>query len=111
MKTKTKDKKVIFRRSKEWKTFRQELKKKQKTDPITGSPLTKMCNCHHLDENPKNYTDITDESKFICLNSMTHTCVHWLWGDAQHRNNWRTRLKRLIELLELMDEINGEYKK
>ena len=45
MKTNTKkkptDPKVQFRRSKEWKTFREKLRKKQKKDPITGSPLTK----------------------------------------------------------------------
>ena len=38
MKTNTKkpiDPKVQFRRSKEWKTFREKLRKKQKKDPIT----------------------------------------------------------------------------
>lgn len=39
--TKNKDPKVVFRRSKQWKDFRTKLKKKQKVDPITGSPLTK----------------------------------------------------------------------
>ncbi len=100
------DSKVTFRRSKAWKTFREKLRKKQKTDPITGSPLQKNCNCHHGDENPAHYEDISDDSKFICLNSMTHTCVHFLWGDAQRRNDWRTRLQRLKEICEWMDEIN-----
>lgn len=35
------DPKVTFRRTKEWQTFRTTIKKKQKKDPVTGSPLTK----------------------------------------------------------------------
>lgn len=102
------DPKVIFRRSKAWKTFREKLRKKQKKDPVTGSPLTKTCTCHHLDENPKNYDNIEDESKFICLNNMTHSVLHFCWGDAQKRNDWKERIKKLTELCELMDEINNE---
>ena len=100
------DPKTQFRRSKEWRTFRLKLKKKQKKDPVTGSNLVKLCNCHHLDENPQNYTDISDESHFICLNPQTHVVIHYLWGDSQHRNNWKERLERLKELCELMDSIN-----
>lgn len=100
------DPKVMFRRSKAWKTFREKLKKNQKKDPVTGSPLQKNCNCHHLCEDPSKYDDISDDSKFICLNSMSHQCIHFLWGDAQRRNDWRTRLQRLKEICELMDEYN-----
>ena len=60
-KKKTTDPKVIFRRSKEWHTFREKKRKEQKTDPITGSPLTKQFNLHHLDLDPKHYTDIEKE--------------------------------------------------
>lgn len=105
------DPKTIFRRSKVWKTFREKLRKMQKKDPVTGSPLMKNCNCHHLCEDPTKYTDISDDSKFICLNSMTHTCVHFLWGDAQKQNDWKTRLQRLKEICELMDEINNDFSK
>lgn len=114
MKTNTKkkptDPKVQFRRSKEWKTFREKLRKKQKKDPVTDSPLTKGFNLHHLDEDPKNYTDISDDSHFVGLNSMSHSVLHFLWGDAQHRNNWKERIERLKELCELMDELNGVNK-
>lgn len=101
------DPKVVFRRSKAWKTFRDRIKKMQTYDPVTGSRLTKTCNCHHLNEDPSKYDDISDDSKFICLNAMTHTVVHYLWGDAQKRNDWKTRIERLTEICELMDEING----
>lgn len=106
-KTKTIDPKVQFRRSKEWKTFRNKIKKKQKIDPITGSPLTKTCNCHHLNLNPKHYTDIEKEENFVCLNSTTHAVIHWFYGDSKNRKDWKTRIKRVIEFLELMDNINN----
>lgn len=106
---KTADPKVVFRRSKQWQTFRQKIRKSQKTDFITGSALTKNYNLHHLDENPANYTDISDETHFIGLNSTSHTVIHFVWGDGRVRHNWRKRLERLKELCELMDEINGEY--
>lgn len=106
-KTKTVDPKVQFRHSKEWKTFRTKLKKKQKTDPITGSPLAKTCNCHHLDLNPKHYTNIEKEENFVCLNNTTHEVLHWFFGDGRVRKDWRTRIKRVIEFLELMESINN----
>ena len=106
-KTTKADHKVVFRRSKQWTTFRQKIKKSQKTDPVTGSVLAKGFNLHHLDENPEHYTDISDESHFIGLNSTTHTVLHFLWGDGARRYDWKTRLERLKELCELMDEINN----
>lgn len=52
-KKKTTDPKVQFRRSKEWKTFREKIKKSQKTDPITDSPLTKRIQFTSLGFRPK----------------------------------------------------------
>lgn len=52
-KKKTTDPKVIFRRSKEWKNFRDKIKKNQKTDPITGSPLTKRLQSPSFGFRPK----------------------------------------------------------
>lgn len=52
-KKKTTDPKVVFRRSKEWKTFRDKIKKSQKTDPITGSPLTRRVQFTSLGFRPK----------------------------------------------------------
>lgn len=52
-KKKTIDPKVQFRRSKEWHTFREKIKKSQKTDPITGSPLTKRIQSPSLGFRPK----------------------------------------------------------
>ncbi len=100
------DSKAQFRRSKEWTTFRQRMKKKQKYDYVTGSPLAKGFNLHHLREDPKLYSDISDDSMFVCLNNMSHSCLHFLWGDETRRYDWKQRLQRLRELCELMDELN-----
>lgn len=100
------DPKVLFRRSKEWATFRQRMKKKQKYDYVTGSPLAKGFNLHHLCEDPKQYSDISDEARFVCLNSTSHVVIHYLWGDGKRRYNWKERLQKLKELCEAMDEFN-----
>lgn len=52
-KKKKTDPKVQFRRSKEWKSFREKIRKKQKTDPITGSPLTKRFQSTSFEFRPK----------------------------------------------------------
>ncbi len=101
------DPKVIFRKSKQWKDFRIKLKKKQKVDPITGSPLSKGCNCHHRDFDPNKYTDITVENHFVCLNNMSHEVLHFVYGSSQNRKNWKKILENLRIQCELMDEING----
>lgn len=110
-KKKTTDPKVVFRRSKEWHTFREKKRKEQKTDPITGSQLTKTCNCHHLDLDPKHYTEIEKEENFICLNSTTHSVIHWFFGDGKTRKDWRKRIKKVVEILELMEELNEVHKR
>lgn len=101
-----KDSKVIFRRSKEWSTFRNKIKKKQKIDPVTGNPLVKGFNLHHRDFNPANYEDISDENKFVGLNQQTHECLHFVYGSGEHRKDWKAILKRLAEQCEIMDLYN-----
>lgn len=105
-KNKTTDPKVTFRRSKEWKSFRNKIKKSQKNDPITGSPLTKGFNLHHLDLDPKHYTDISKEENFIGLNSQTHEVLHWFFGDGKNKRDWKKRIEKITEILELMEELN-----
>lgn len=110
-KKKTTDPKVVFRRSKEWHTFREKKRKEQKTDPITGSPLTKQFNLHHLDLDPKHYTDIEKEENFIGLNSTSHEVIHYFFGDGKTRKDWQTRIKKVVEILELMEELNEVHKR
>lgn len=97
--------KSIFRRSKKWKTFRDSLKVGQRKDPVTGSPLTKMANCHHMDLNPKHYDDVSNPEHFIMLNGKTHDTVHFLYSNDYDK--MMDKLERLKELLVKMWNINN----
>ena len=105
-KKETQSLKTKFRRSAKWKALREKVKKVQKTDPITGKPLSKTFNLHHLDVDPEHYENIDNEENFIGLNSTSHSVVHYCWGDAGKRKNWRPMVLALIKILKLMDKIN-----
>ena len=96
-----------FRATKKWKEFRKELKEKQKVDPITNRPLTKMCNLHHRDLNDKNYTNISNKDNFVCYNQMTHKVVHYLYNVCK-REGLETTLLNLKRELEVMLVINDK---
>lgn len=100
------DPKAQFRRTKEWKDFRAKIKKNQKKDPITDKPLTKNYNLHHLDLDSNHYTDISNETHFIGLNNQTHDVVHFFFGDGRVKKDWRKRVEKLVEILEIMEELN-----
>lgn len=78
MTTKNSDIKNKVRKSKEWKEFRENLIKEQKTDPITGKKLTKGCNCHHRDLHIENY-DKFDIERQVMLNRQSHSLLHMVY--------------------------------
>jgi hypothetical protein len=47
-----------FRRSAKWKKFRAAMKLKQKVCGVTGKPLSKTANLHHLCLKPDEYENI-----------------------------------------------------
>ena len=96
--------KTRFRCTAKWKKFRQYLKKKQKTDPITGSPLSPTCSIHHLDMREENYEDLSDETHFAALNAQSHETIHFLW---QAHGGWRRAVLSIIQILKSMERING----
>lgn len=98
-------KKSKFRRSNKWKNFRRELKRKQVFDPVTGSRLSTTAVCHHLDLNPENYEKVSEDRQ-VMLNSQTHDCLHYLYGDGNRRYDWRKRILALIRLCKQMDHFN-----
>lgn len=102
------DWKKKFRYSKEWRDFRLKMKEKYKVDYITHSKLTKLFNLHHMKmtDKPEEYKELSDESHFACLNYTSHSLLHYMWG--KNGKNWRDKLKRLEELLEKMEELNGK---
>lgn len=93
-----------FRSCKAWKTLRHNKNVEQKgLDPITLGKLSKTCNLHHLDLNEEHYTDISDQSKFILLNKLTHDTVHFLY---KYYVKDESVIDRLVAILEKMKEIN-----
>ena len=97
--------KAKFRRTNKWLNFRKYLKKKQKVDPVTGSPLNTKCNCHHLDLSIDHY-EMIGEDRQIMLNAQTHDVLHYFYGDERRRHDWRKRILIMIRLLKLMDKFN-----
>lgn len=101
----TQDMKTKFRRTQAWKKLRDKIRKEQKLDPVTLKPLSTSYNLHHLNVDPLKYTDISQPDHFLGLNSSTHDVVHFLWGDASKRKDWRSMVIRLIKILRLMDKL------
>ena len=101
------DWKKKFRYGKEWREFRQKLIKKQKVDPITGTKLSKLANCHHMDLNEEHYKDLSDEDNFVMLNKLSHDMVHFMFLKSKPKE-WRKRIAGLIKILEKMEELNGK---
>lgn len=93
--------KNVVRQSHEWKELREEVKKSQRTDPLTNSRLTKDFNCHHMDMNPDHYSDL-NRDKFVGLNKLSHTVIHFF----AEMKDWRKGVAALTELLERMEELS-----
>lgn len=97
------EKKAKLRATKEWKAFRIKIAEKQnKKDVITGKPLRKGYNVHHLDMSAENY-DKLDEENFIALNKQTHDALHFLF---RYYQNDRGILDKLKTFLDRMVELN-----
>ena len=100
---KNSEKKSKFRQTKEWKEFRQKIAEKQdKKDIITGKPLRKCYNCHHLDMSAENYDKLIEEN-FIAVNKQTHETLHFLFRYYQKDP---AILDRLKTILDRMNELN-----
>lgn len=95
-----------FRRSNRWNNFRKELKREQKTDPVTGSRLTTTATCHHKSLKPEEY-ELLSRDRQVMLNSLTHKVLHFIYGDTDRRYDWRKRILALIRLCKEMDRFNG----
>lgn len=54
---------------------------------------------------PDKYEDLTDEDNFVFLSLTSHQTIHWLWGNGN--NDWRGRIKKIVEILERMEKANG----
>ena len=100
---KASEKKAKLRATKEWKTFRTKVSEKQgKKDFITGKPLRKGYNCHHLDMSAENYDKLVEEN-FIAVNKQTHDALHFLF---RYYKNDKDILEKFKEVLDKMVELN-----
>lgn len=100
----TQKKKAKFRTSKLWKSFKHAISVKQKgLDFITRAKLKKYSALHHIDLNPTNYTDLSNENNFVYLNNECHKLVHYLY--TYYRKD-KEVIDRLKSVLDLMVEVN-----
>ena len=100
--------KTKVRRSPEWAELRKaKFDEQDGIDPITLRPLTYGYNCHHMQcENWKKYDDL-DPEKFVCLNSKSHSTIHFIWDIVKREGDFAV-LDRIKEILEKMKELNKD---
>ena len=101
------DKKKV-RSTKEWREFRELIRTAQKKDPITLSRLTKSFHLHHCDLHEDNY-DKYNFDNMLGLNSRSHDVIHFLFNikDKNGRRDYKNAIKRIIEVLDTMSELNS----
>lgn len=96
--------KAKFRRSVEWKNFRKRMADLyDNKDAITGKPLRKGWNLHHLDMSVENYQDL-DEDKYIPLNRATHELIHTAF-------RYSYAIGKLTYYVGIMDQLNKQESK
>lgn len=95
-----------FRQSAKWLKFRKYIQKKfGNKDAITGYPLRKGYNLHHILLDETKYEDITNEDNFIPLNKQTHEVLHICYKYQSKDSGFLDRLKYFVDK---MIEINKE---
>lgn len=97
-----------FRATKAWKDWRKRIKELWNgKDALTGKPLRRGWNLHHLDMNHDEecYTDLSNESRFLPLNRESHDTVHFLY--TYYRKD-PDILDRLEDILQMMKNINED---
>ena len=98
--------KTKFRATVAWKKFRNVKKEEQDGKCyVTGNKLTRSANLHHLLLDPDKYTDLSHPENFIYLSKSYHDTVHLLFG--RDGRNWREKYRKLGEILEKMEKLNG----
>lgn len=72
--------KTKFRNTVQWKRFKAFMKKKDNNrDQLTGRPLRRGWQLHHLDMSVENYKDLNPDN-FVCLNRKSHELIHFLFN-------------------------------
>lgn len=94
-----------FRNTKAWKEFRKQMKENQKIDYLTLSKLTSKYELHHclLTDDIEQYKDL-DVTKFICLNNMSHSMVHFFYNQMQKDEHFIERLLRVYNIMKSLNK-------
>ena len=93
-----------FRNSSKWLKFRKHIANKfDNKDAISGYPLRKGWNLHHLLLENTKYEDISIEDNFVPLNKLSHKFIHWLY---RYYEKDRTIIDRLTNILDKMIDLN-----
>lgn len=78
--SKAQKEKTKFRKTVAWKKFKAFMKKKDNNkDQLTGRPLRRGWQLHHLDMSLENYKDLNPDN-FVCLNRKSHELIHFLFN-------------------------------
>lgn len=98
---------VDFRKTFEVDTYKELKNGKKKpikaVDYLTGNPLKKGYQLHHMDLNSQHYTDLIREY-FIPLNPQSHDTLHWAYTQMCKDKDF---INRFVDLLNKMYEINN----
>ena len=98
---------VDFRKTFEVDTYKELKNGKKKpikaVDYLTGNPLKKGYQLHHMDLNSEHYTDLIREH-FIPLNPQSHDTLHWAYTQMCKDKDF---INRFVDLLNKMYEINN----
>ena len=87
-----------FRQSARWLKFRKYIQKKfGNKDAITGYPLRKGYNLHHLCLDETKYEDITVEDNFIPLNKQIHDVLHIFYKYQSKDSGFLDILKYFVD--------------
>ena len=70
--------KESVRRTKAWRTFRQEVIEERGSICECCGTKTKRISLHHADESLEHYADFTDKSKFFLVCSLCHKSIERL---------------------------------
>lgn len=98
---------VDFRKTFEVDTYKELKNGKKKpikaVDYLTGNPLKKGYQLHHMDLNSQHYTDLIREH-FIPLNPQSHDTLHWAYTQMCKDKDF---INHFVDLLNKMYEINN----
>lgn len=86
-----------FRQKKAWKELKKKLLKERKLDALTHKKLSGQWNLHHM-RIARDIEEYSDTSQhFECLNSLSHTVLHWLAHYAQKDEHFMERVNEMVE--------------